>query len=223
MVSRPWQRDNPEAFRLLQERLRTDFPELHLVERGETAVVAGTFLLVDGQTVIDRYMIEIEPPKTYPKGVPALREVAGRIPRDADRHIDADGKACPFLPDEYCYRHPEGMDLIDFLKGPVLGFFVGQSLAERGQPWPQGERGHGDDGIIAFYGELLGANDPLRIQRHLEVLGAKEVRGHWECPCGSGKRIRQCHRESLEEFRARIPRSVAQASLERIRRKVPRS
>lgn len=198
-----------------------DFPELSLVERGDTMVVAGTFPLVDDLKVIDRFMIEVELPRMYPRGLPLVREVGGRIPRDAGRHVEGDGKACVFLPDEYCYRHPDGMDLIDFLKGPVLGFLVGQSLAEHGQPWPQGERGHGSDGIIAFYGELLGSDDLKTIRRYLEALAAKQVRGHWDCPCGSGQRLRQCHHAQLLRLRDRIPRSVARESLEKFRSKVP--
>jgi hypothetical protein len=221
--NRPWQRENPEAFLLLRERLRVDFPELHPYERGEVVVVSGIFPLVNGSKVVDRYRIEIELPKTYPKGIPVLREIGGRIPHDPDRHVGTDGKACPFLPDEYCYNHPEGMDLIEFLKGPVLTFFVCQGLVEMRQRWPpEAERGHGEKGIIAFYGELLGSEDRLVIQRHLEVLSANRLRGHWECPCGSGKRIRQCHWDRFEELRARIPASVARRSLEMISRTAPR-
>lgn len=205
---------------MLTQRLQEEFPELHLNQRAGIVVVAGSFLLVDGQEVVDRYKVEIEVPKTYPKGIPVLREVGGRIPRDLNRHVESDGKACVFLPDEYCYRHPDGMDLIDFLKGPVLGFFVGQSLVECGQPWPQGERRHGEDGVIEFYGELLGTNDRRVIRCYLEVLAAEQLRGHWECPCGGGKRIRQCHRERLVELRTRISRSVARGSLARISPKV---
>lgn len=223
MGNRPWQRARPELFRLLQERLRAEFPELYLIQRGEVVVVRGTFPLVDGGRVVDRYMIEIALPRTYPQGIPELRVVGERIPCVADRHVEQDGRACMFLPDEFCYRHPEGMDLIDLLKGPVLGFLVGQSLIEHGEPWPQGERDHGEKGIIAFYGELVGSSDRQTIQDYLKVLAAEQLRGHWECPCGSGKRIRQCHWERLEELRARIPQLVARASLERMSQKVPQA
>lgn len=223
MGNRPWQRSHSELLRLLQERLGVEFPELYLVERGEVVVVRGTYPLVDGGKVIDRYTIEIALPRTYPRGIPELREVGGRIPRHQDRHVEQDGRSCIFLPDEFCYRHPEGMDLIDFLNGPVLGFLVGQSLAEHGKAWPQGEHAHGEKGIIAFYGELVGSSDRQTVQDYLRVLAAEHLRGHWECPCGSGKRIRQCHWACLGELRARIPQAVARASLERMSQKVPQA
>ena len=48
-------------------------------------IVAGAFPLVDGLKVVDRFMIELVLPRTYPKGVPELREVGGRIPHVAAR------------------------------------------------------------------------------------------------------------------------------------------
>jgi hypothetical protein len=137
--------------------------------------------------------------------------------------MEPDGRACLFVPDEYHYRHPEGMDLIEFLRGPVLGFFVGQSLVEHGQSWPYGARAHYAPGISEFYAEVIGSDDPEVIRRYLEVLAAGELRGHWDCPCGSGKRIRHCHRASLEVLRARIPQTVASNSLARMSREVPRA
>jgi hypothetical protein len=137
--------------------------------------------------------------------------------------MESDGKACLFVPDEYNYRHPEGLDLFEFLKGPVLGYFVGQGLVARGQPWPFETRQHFGAGITDFYGEIIGSDDRKIVRRYLEVLAAKHARGHWACPCGNGKRIRECHRMLLEELRLRIPRALASASLAKLDREVPRS
>lgn len=213
MGGKLWQRVEPDVLESLRQRLQVAYPEIHLLERGDVVVARGTFPLIDGGRVIDRYMIEVELPHTYPMGLPIVREIGGRIPLEADRHVEGDGHACVFLPDEYCYRHPNGMDLLDFLGGPVLGFLVGQSLVERGQPWPQGERGHGRDGILEFYGPLLATADRHVIEKFLDVLAASNLRGHWTCPCGSGKRIRDCHRDQLTKLRERIPTRVARTSL----------
>lgn len=207
----------------MRERLSTEYPELHLFERGDVVVVAGVFPLVDGQRVVDRYEIEIELPRTYPRGVPGLRETGGRVPRDSDHHMESDGCACLFLPDEYSYRHPDGMELIEFLQGPVLGYFVGQGFVARGEPWPFETRQHFSDGIVDFYHEVIGSDDRSVVRRYLEALAAKDLRGHWMCPCGSRKRVRECHRASLDELRRRIPRAIAGKSLTKLDREVPRA
>jgi hypothetical protein len=213
MGSKPWHHEDPEVFRLMRERLRVEYPELHLSERGDRVFVSGVFPLEDDQRMVERYEIEIRLPRTHPRGIPELRETGGRIPRDPDHHMESDGMACLFIPDEYSYRHPDGMDLFEFLKGPVLGYFVGQGLVARGEPWPFETRRHFGVGITDFYGEIIGSNDPKVVRGYLEVLAAKQVRGHWHCPCGSRKRIRKCHRELLEELRLRIPPGIASASL----------
>lgn len=215
MSPRPWHRDTPALLDDLRERLRDAYPELHLVERDDLVVVRGVFPLTDKGMVIDRYQIEVELPRTYPKGLPVVRETDGRIPRTGSRHMESDGSACVSVPDEYWYRHPDGMDLLDFLSGPLMGYLVGQSLAELELSWPQGERGHGADGVAEFYGPLLGTTDHEVIKRFVEAIAARELRGHVRCPCGSGKRIRGCeHRALLGQLRARIPAAVAQRSLE---------
>ncbi len=208
---------------MLRRQLQDAYSDLHLRQRGDLMVAEGSFPLVDGGRVIDRYRIEIELPRTYPRGLLVLREVGGRIPTDADRHVEEDGRACVFLPDEFCYRYPGGMGLLEFLAGPVQGFLVGQSLVDRGHPWPQGERGHGAAGVLEFYGPLVGVADVAVIERYVEALARKELPGHLACPCGSGKRVRNCHRGFLMDLRERIPVRVAESSLRVLQRARARS
>ena len=203
---------------MLRRQLQDTYPDLHLRLRGNLMVAEGIFPLVDGGRVIDRYRIEVDLPPTYPRGLPVLREVGGRIPTDADRHVEEDGRACVFLPDEFCYRYPDGMGLLEFLTGPVQGFLVGQSLVDRGQPWPQGERGHGAAGVLEFYGPLVGVDDAAVIERYVAALACNELPGHLACPCGSGKRVRNCHLGFLMSLRERIPVRVADVSLNIIQR-----
>src|SRR5438874_685178 len=68
MASPPWQGEASQAIQMLQERLQVDFPELHITKRGDAMIVAGVFPLVDGERVVDRFLIELELPRTYPKG-----------------------------------------------------------------------------------------------------------------------------------------------------------
>ena len=103
------------------------------------------------------------------------------------------------------------------LEGPVHNFFLGQSLIEAGEPWPFGERKHGFEGLLESYGELIGTTEVTVISKYLECLSKKEIKGHWDCPCGSGKRIRDCHKASLMILRRRLPQQVAARALSRLR------
>jgi len=43
----------------------------------------------------------------------------------------------------------------------------------------------------------------------VQLLLGSELKGHWQCPCGSGKRLRKCHLQALIELRSKeIPRRL---------------
>ena len=58
----------------------------------------------------------------------------------------------------------------------------------------------------------LGNDDRQVVIRYLECLNKPTLKGPWDCPCGSHKRIRNCHQATLNALRAKIPPSTAQYS-----------
>jgi hypothetical protein len=214
VTSEPWHRAHPEVYAELKELINWEFPELHFIERGDLLVLAGNFVIEEGGHILDRFKVEIFIPPGGPRSaIPVVREVGGRIAWTADRHVYTNGNACLFVPDAFWYEHPRGMDLVAFLRGPVRGYFVGQSLVERGEPWPSGEWPHGPEGIAAFYMSVLGINDHARIRSTLEVIEAKKIRAQHPCPCGSDRAIRHCHLGVFKRLRDRIPRAQIRQSL----------
>lgn len=212
-----WHRANPEAFAQLEEQIAREFPDLRFSEHDNNLVLAGVYPLLDNGRVVDRYHIEVVVPPGGPQsGIPVVREIAERIPRTSDRHMNRDGTACLFVPESFWYEYPNGMNLLSYLKGPILGFLVGQSLTEDGRGWPWGVRPHGNAGIVDFYASFLGTSDPERVKACLEMLTSKKLKGHWHCPCGSGRSVRECHLPTLQALRARIPRTAMKASLARL-------
>jgi hypothetical protein len=85
------------------------------------------------------------------------------------------------------------------------------------KPWPFGERSHGREGLVETYAELLCLDDPGTVPAYLDCLRKKELKGHFDCPCGSNKRLRDCHRDQLQELRKRIPVHLAQRAYDRLR------
>ena len=96
---------------------------------------------------------------------------------------------------------------------PVYQYFLSQSHFELTGKWLFGERGHGILGILEYYSEELGTKDLKFILAFLDYLSMKVVKGHWECFCGSGKRLRHCHFPKLLEMREKTPQLVARDSL----------
>ena len=137
-----WYKANPSFLAKMKTDVEKEYPDLRVFEKGNTRSIVGTFPLVyEGETV-DQYEIELRLLPDFPDSIPAVRETGGRIPRKDDRHVSANGDACPIVPEEWLLR-PDCDSVVSFLNGPVRNFLLGQSLVEEGQPWPLG-RGHTD-------------------------------------------------------------------------------
>jgi hypothetical protein len=132
--------------------------------------------------------------------MPSVWETDGRIPREIDRHVFADGSLC-LGPPLALWMPLEGDYSIEpVINGPLRSFLIGNSLVEEGEPWPYGDRPHGAAGLLQHLGELIGTNDPKTVGRFLIDVGKRKVRGHWLCPCGSGRIIRKCHRDGISQL-----------------------
>lgn len=218
-MSHAWHRKNPTLFDQEKREVEAAFPQLHFHVVNDVVFIRGSFSVVHEGKELDRYSIEIELPRDYPESLPIVRETGGRIPYAPDRHMNnEDGTACVILPDERWRLWPTGSGLITYLNGPLRNFFIGQSVVDTGAPWPFGEWGHGAKGIFEYYSTLLKTDDVDVIAGFVELLARKKTKGHWPCPCGSGKRLRDCHRELVRDLREKISRRHAEESLDRLKR-----
>lgn len=217
-MSRPWHRANPALFEKEKAEVEGGYATLQVCVVDDLVFVRGTFPIAFNGAVLDRFLIEVALAWDHPKSIPIVHETGERIPRTEDRHINpTDGTACVMLPDERWRVWPHGATLLQFLDGPVRNFFLGQSLVELGDPWPFGQWGHGAEGIRQYYAETLGTDDTRMITGYLDCLSKKKIKGHWPCPCRSGKRLRDCHLSLVHDLAIKVPRQVAADSLDRLR------
>lgn len=198
--------------------LRAKHPSLHLYTSGDgKCEVRGTYqVLSDDGIVVDEYRVAIELPEDYPRELPIVREIGGRIPWKIDFHVESDGKACVLLPEERWRVFPENAPFSQFLEGPMRDYFLGQHCVANGGKWPYGEWGHGVAGIYEYYGELLGTTDKTIIQNFVYILTKLSNKSHWACPCGSGRKIRKCCAARIAGLKEKIPFYIAQKSWARL-------
>jgi hypothetical protein len=217
-LKRAWHQHNPSLVEQIRGDLRAHYPSLHLfIDPDGSATVRGTFPVRSAQgRVLDRYQVSIELLADYPKSLPVVRETGGQIPWKADFHVDPDGKACVLLPDDRWRCFPEGAPFRQFLDGPLHDFFLGHSLVALGEDWPFGEWSHGADGVYEYYRELLQTDDADTVRRFLFVLAKLNLKRHWDCPCGSGRKIARCCRARIRDLRTKIPPAIARSALERL-------
>lgn len=221
-MSLAWYERQPELVEEIEATLRETYPNLHLFIGSERAVLRGTFPVrgPDGRD-LDRYRVSIELPADYPKVLPVVREVGGRLPWHEDFHIERDGKACVLMPDDRWRCFPVGAPFRQYLEVPLHNFFLSQTVhAETGE-WPFGQWGHGKDGIYQYYRWLLGTADDLTVRRFLHLLAKCDLKKHYECPCGSGNKIRKCCSVKLRDLRQKIPPDAASESIRRLGERTP--
>jgi hypothetical protein len=207
-MNRTWFEQNPALLQEVRSAIAADQPDLHETIIDGAVRLRGSYAVRDGGTVLDRYQIEIRFPFDYPMHLPAVEEIGRRLPRIADRHINNDGTACLLVPEEWLIAGDQSFKT--FLHGPLKNFFLGQLLVEVGKPWPSRERPHGYEGLVQAYMELLGITDPSQVVAYFDCLRKKTIKGHYDCPCGSNRRLRCCHRAKLQELAKRIPPQIAQ-------------
>ncbi len=187
-------------------------PGLRLRQSGEILVANGEFILSDGASSggrLDAFEIEMLVATSYPEVEPLVYEVGGRIPIHPDRHMYSDGRCCTCIWEEWCATSGD-TSFRAFCEGPLRNFFLSQYVFERTGEWPFGERAHGAAGYMQAAAKLLGLDEnDARADRYLQAVVAQSLKGHWDCPCGSGKRLRDCHFEQLTGIRAGVDRSQA--------------
>lgn len=193
----------PAVATVERARLSRAFPTLELDTSGVPSVVSGTFPLDSGIG----FTIRLEIPGNYPRGIPRLRCDPKEIPWEIDRHVyPGSGIACLCVSSEYRKHWPYGSDLTDFLEVLVKPYLIGQAYYQAHDHWPLGlGRSHGPEGIIEAYRELLaplGSVDTPVITNVMRFLARPgDPGGHELCPCGSGERLRKCHRSFLIDLR----------------------
>lgn len=210
-MSDAWFERDADALPVLEAMLRARFPTLHAFIVDGVCRVRGGFEAVP----CDIYGIEVALPSNYPATVPSVWETDGRIPRELDRHVYPDGSLCLGTPLSLWLALDGDFGLDRMLDIPVRNFLIGNSLVEKGEPWPYDDYAHGPDGIVEHLKELVGIGDGLALGRFLLNMMGGKVRGHWPCPCGSGEIIRRCHREGIETLR-RAPRGYIMHAVESI-------
>jgi len=219
-MKQSWHLRSPARLEQVRSDVEAFCSTLHVVVEGEVVWARGSFPVRHGGEELDRYLIEIEFPFDYPDWLPIVREVGGRIQWTADNHIyPQTGVCCVLLPEDRWWSFPPRRPFTEYLRGPLHNYFLGQSVVATGEKWPFGEHPHGALGVIAFYQEKFGTNDEMLTVRLLGAIAEGKLRGHWPCPCESGRIMRQCHPGVIETAK-RMPSWAVRESWESLRQSI---
>ena len=215
---RQWFDSNPELFLKEKTEVAIEQPGLVLeialkgtrvnqtqVLKHDHAICRGIYMLRGPDS--DRYYeysIVVITRAKHPREMPVLFCDDQKLPAGIfDRHIMSDGTACLGIGAELKRKWRPENGLVGFFRDYVTPFLAWQVYYDEfGHAPPSGQRSHGAMGIMEFYAEELGLTDSTRAPDFMMLLAKKErPGGHLPCPCGSGRKLRDCHGNEL--WRAR--------------------
>lgn len=185
------------------KEVKIKYPDLELLcgEGGAWKVFGslhfrGSFM---GEVIEDVYSVLISISKNYPKVLPTVRELDGRIPKEF--HTSYDDSLCLGTPLLVKMRFYERPNLLGFIEACLVEYFYGYNYFQKHGILPVGEFDHNINGILEHYQELFGTEKYDIVIGLLIILANDSYRGHIKCVCGSGKRLRNCHGKILLELR----------------------
>ena len=198
----------------MKENLRQQLAELRDVHKGMTHVVeqdTETFLSgalhfeasADGmETISASFDIELTIPHLFPDRLPRAKEISGRIGTGYG-HLNPDGTLCLAVPIEQRRVFFEQPTLLGYVDRLVVPYLYGYCFWNKHDYHPFDEAAHGGEGILRHYIDTLGLRDPLAALVAICFLFEHGYRGHHDCPCGSGRKVRVCHGPGLRALHDR--------------------
>ncbi len=196
----------------MTEELQRQMAELTDVHKHLATVItdaAGTIVAgalpfdasADGLEVIsESFEIELGVPNDFPESLPRVRETGGRIEADY-KHRNPTGTLCLGVPVEQRRIFFEQPTLLGFVNRLVIPYLYGYCFFKKHGRHPFDEAEHGHEGILRHYIESLCLRDDLAALRVVCFLLEFGYRGHHDCPCGNGLKVRMCHGPALLKLR----------------------
>lgn len=171
------------------------YPKLNRVQKEDTVIVLGEIPIIHSQMgEIDRYKVLITFPKEFPNCFPKVIETSNKIPRIADRHVNCDNTLCMAVHPEELAICKNGISFKFFLDKVLVPHLARETYQEQAGNYPDGEFGHGFEGVWEYYEDILNQKNRILIINELEQI----VYSNWPnrksaCPCGSGIKFKKCH------------------------------
>lgn len=164
-------------------------------------------LIVDKQDN-DKYYINIDI-SGFPTKFPKVWEIAERIPRKADRHINTKTDlSCCFttLANEEILLKTKIHTLHDFINFIVIPYFQNNSYYESNRIYKFGEYSHFPElSTYETYKEILNLDNIYKIREvlHGKLIYNTKYRPNDNCFCGSNQKLKKCknHEVCYKNFR----------------------
>lgn len=151
--------------------------------------------LCKDEFIMDDFQIKIH---LFNDSLPQVWEVSNKIRKNYS-HLYDDKRLCLATDLEqelYLRTHT----IIDWIKEYIEKYFISYIYYKRYGVFPFGEHSHGNEGIYEFIQKHYKIDSLSEAKNIYEYVCTKKYRGHLKCPCGSNKKIRNCHGELISKI-----------------------
>ena len=126
-----------------------------------------------------------------------------------------DGSLCLGAPAEVRRRFAQNRTLLAFVEDQVISYLFNFSYMREYGMLPYGELSHGPHGLLEYYNDHLatGTAETLML---LSCLASSSAPRRKKCPCGTGKKLKDCHGPRLKELRSFGSRRSFRCELEKL-------
>lgn len=179
------------------------YPKIKLFWEEDNFICKGNVDVFDEMNVYwDSFNIKIVINiKKYPYYFPVVYLEDARIPKNEERHIHSDNSCCVEVEQKQSLRARKGITILQFLDEYVVPYFANQLYFEKEKVWANGDYQHGFDGKLQDYFEMTGIKNLVELQYLLSNLEKTfNLKMYEVCFCGSGKKLKYCHKESLKKI-----------------------
>lgn len=178
------------------------YDKLHIEKESNEEIILSGEILVNRTSlsyhVYKAYKIEIHIPLESDE-LPYIFDVGNAIESNySHRYIS--GKLCLETDSTIRIRFIDGFDLVSWMLEFVEPYFFSYEYYQRFGCFPFGERSHGIEGVLQSFGDVFQETDNIKVCKILKFIYSDRYRGHLPCPCGSGKKMRACHGDSIKPF-----------------------
>lgn len=192
------------------EEFLTSRPSIRLEEISDSKLILEgeykfTSTHADNELDIsDSYEIRIEFHLGYPKIVPTVFELDGRIPKNISNHIYSNDSFCLGSPIRLKKILQQSSGIHDFFENIVMPFLYSYSYKEKHGNYPYGELAHYGKGLIDDYEQIFDVKGKRAVMLVLKALGSNTMTAHrLSCPCGCKRTIGKCEfKHKIKEWRS---------------------
>lgn len=186
------------------EKIKENYPELAIQRSGDKYVIVGEIFLnhvYEEVRMTGKFTIEIVVSNKNPLEIPIVREISNSIAADYP-HRNNGGELCLASELELKLFCTHSSDICLFIEKYIIPYLYTYCYYKEYGVYPYGERSHGMQGNLEYLKDLFAVDDWGQVFDIMMFVIHFSYRGHLECPCGSGEKIRNCHGVVLKQLMA---------------------